>query len=120
MTSNSRMEKSRLGIGTSKIDDPVYRGGNHKSLAFMLKSGSPAKLTVILKRNFWQTGQTEFRYEVVVPSIEGWSRITVSPGDFKDDKGNPLDNWEKLNRLSFIGEFPPDKPMAIGKVEWSD
>lgn len=117
---NPKASPQHAVIATTKISDPAYIGGDHKMLSFMIRSGIPAKLKVVMYRNFWKPDQTEYISEVSLSDVNNWTRLTLSPSDFKSKDGKILDSWEQIYQIRFEGDYPSDKPMAISRVEWTD
>lgn len=117
---NNSFIKGRMALTTTKISDPVYFAGNHRSLAFRVHGNPGTDLTIIVVRDFWKPGQTEYTAHLQVPAGEDWQRVSLKPGDFKDKQGSVLDGWQNLQQLRIEAQYPEDKPVYIAQVSWGD
>lgn len=120
LQANPAVVKGRLAATTTKICDPQYAPGRHRKLAFSVRAPEGSRLWVVMARDFWRPGQTEFRADLKSPESTGWERVEVTPADFRTQDGKPMENWENLQHLRIEAEFPSEGAVAIANVRWED
>lgn len=82
--------------------------------------GRHLRSLLVMARDFWRPGQTEFRADLKSPESTGWERVEVTPADFRTQDGKPMENWENLQHLRIEAEFPSEGAVAIANVRWED
>ncbi len=90
---------------TRKILDPSWMGPKGGKLAVELSTREAGnRIAVVAEVNTWQsyTGRRRDSFHAVVDLPEkGRNSIVLSPGDFKNAKGEVLKDWDELTELAF-------------------
>jgi len=92
-------------FGLRKLLDPSWMGPKGGALAFDVTTTRPGnKLGVSIHVNEWQAAATKRRRDVFVAFADlpeaGVNQLVLKPDDFKNDKGQPLRDWDEITRLT--------------------
>ncbi len=93
-------------FGTRKIADPAWTGPKDGKLSVEVRTTAPGNvLGVVIETNTWRssyTGRPRGTYiaRAALPGT-GPRRVTLAAGDFRDDKGAPLPDWDEATELGF-------------------
>jgi dienelactone hydrolase len=88
---------------TRKLLDPSWVGPKGGKLVFDVETSQPGNcLAVGVRINDWQgyTGRKKDSYHALVPlSASGRNAVALSSGDFKNDAGEALKDWDEITEL---------------------
>lgn len=95
----------KWGCSTHKIHDRFYKAPAGSHLAFSVQSASPNKLVV---------GLDAYATEITLTGGAAFQPVTLSPEDFQNAQGEPLNSWQGLKELR-LGEQETLKATVNGK-----
>lgn len=116
---------------TRKLIDPTWMGPQEARLSVeVVTSEADNQIAVGLETNTWQgyTGRQKDTFLAVVNlPAAGKNAVVLSPSDFKNAKGQAINNWDEITELFFtpVNKAKPDiknqwigNPPTLANLRW--
>lgn len=117
---------------TRKVVDPSWMGPERGLLEINLATTEPGnRLAVGVEVNTWQgyTGRPRDTYHAIVDlPVAGRQSIALSAAQFRNQKGQPMSDWDEATELTFTpanrvgGPATTDpwrgKPLELNRLRW--
>lgn len=82
-------------VSTHKVYDPVWKAPDSATLSLEILSPEQNKMAIGLDGYFT---------EIALSGGDAWQEISLSPGDFENEKGEKLESWQGLRELQLVDE----------------
>jgi hypothetical protein len=109
-----------IPIMTHKLGDPKWRGPDGSALQFQVYVRAPRVLRVIMHKDEFAAGWTQYVNELHLSAAEGWQKFTLPADEFVAAKGVRLTNWRTVNMLELESQGGAGAEPVFRMFRWVD
>jgi len=103
---------------TRRLGDPKWRGPAGAKLAFEVYCPEPVTLDISLTGGQFNPGARFYQAKLPVKAADGWQKITLAAGEFKNNKGGAMKGWTKIDTLQIAFTDRPERRPIFTNFRW--